>query len=145
MGTCCFDAKQVIPLIEHAMSCTSWSMGYHDGAVTPMPGLLLVHDSGVYLMSNGNPILPRKDGGEGSEVVYAENCHPVNDKDCWEMSRALVGGDDFVEVMPITDATDLIQSCLSHDRLLLHVDKKSILVSFENQANRGITGGLFLS
>ena len=68
---------------------------------TPVgPCLLLVHDTGVYLMSNG---IPRyfDESGNKSYVVYAEHCHPDNDEEYRETSRELVGGDDFVETLPI--------------------------------------------
>jgi hypothetical protein len=63
------------------------------------PALLFVHDQGVYLMSNG---MPRTDP---NTVAYAEGCNPgVGEFDDWYgMSRELVGGDDFVEILPIHD------------------------------------------
>lgn len=59
--------------------------------------VLLVHDDGVYLMSNGTP----RDIVEGdrSFVAYAKGCNPKTDSDWWDTSRALVGGDDFSETL----------------------------------------------
>jgi hypothetical protein len=68
------------------------------------PALLFVHDQGVYLMSNGIPHLLSEDGNS-HQVIYAEGCNPnVGEFDDWYLtSRDLVGGDDFVEILPIHD------------------------------------------
>lgn len=59
-----FHRKDLIPLLLHAKKSLNHSGGYEEGPVGP--GLLLVSDFGVYLMSNG---IPR---GEGEQVVYAD-------------------------------------------------------------------------
>lgn len=56
------------------------------------PGLWLVGDQGVYIMSNGN--LP--EGGRPL-VVYAQECHPVGNPDWWHYKRRWFGGDDGIE------------------------------------------------
>jgi hypothetical protein len=68
------------------------------------PALLFVHDQGVYLMSNGIPQL-RTEDDKSNHVIYAEGCDPnIGEFDDWYgMSRELVGGDDFVEILPIHD------------------------------------------
>lgn len=63
------------------------------------PGLWLVKDDGLYLMSNGNPRMPLEP--QGSNVAYAEG---FSDKDLqsegvYEALRVAVGGDDFVEYL----------------------------------------------
>lgn len=68
------------------------------------PGLFLVHDDGVYLMSKGIPAQLRADCKQGETkcvVAYAQGCNPVKDKDCWDTSRAMVGGDDFGESLDL--------------------------------------------
>ena len=60
------------------------------GAVPP--GLVIVHDEGVYLMSNGRPELP-----QGQNVVYAEGFGPRDDDTPF---CSIVGGDDFGECLP---------------------------------------------
>ena len=66
------------------------------------PCVQLVHDDGVYLMSNGLPpdLLDGtvKDGRRF--VAYAEGCHPQFDSDWFETARRFVGGDDFSETLP---------------------------------------------
>lgn len=56
------------------------------------PGVWLVGDEGVYIMSNG-----RLAEGERPLVVYSEQCHPVGNPDWWHYKRRHFGGDDGVE------------------------------------------------
>lgn len=56
------------------------------------PGLWLVGDQGVYLLSNG--ILPN---GNKPLVVYAEECDPCTNDDWFDVKRRTFGGDDGVE------------------------------------------------
>ena len=119
MGICRFKTSELKPLIEHAKAATEFDMGYENmtdeecatvgfppiTSRTPKgPALLFVHDSGVYLMSNGEPRLLTEDG-KSNHVIYAEGCNPtIGEFDDWyNMSRELVGGDDFVEILPIVD------------------------------------------
>jgi hypothetical protein len=57
-----------------------------------IPGLWLVGDQGVYIMSNGK--LP--DGGRPL-VVYSEECHPVGNPDWFDYKHRHFGGDDGME------------------------------------------------
>ena len=57
-----------------------------------IPGLWLVGDQGVYIMSNGQ--LP--DGGRPL-VVYSEECHPVGNPDWFDYKHRHFGGDDGIE------------------------------------------------
>lgn len=61
-------------------------------AIPPSCEMLLVHDQGVYIMSMAQPVGQRT-------IVYAHRCDPTKDKDWWETSRKLVGGDDFGETI----------------------------------------------
>lgn len=64
------------------------------------PGLWLVGDQGVYLLSNG-----KLAEGERALVVYSEECHPVGNPDWWHYKRRHFGGDDGIEFL---DAERLI-------------------------------------
>ena len=75
-----------------------------DGAKIP-PGLWLVKDEGIYLMSNGVT-------ADGTRVpldpVYAKGYDPTK-RDrmaVWDDARDAVGGDDFVEFLPAEWAYD---------------------------------------
>ena len=106
MGLLKFDGDGVRELYEHARGCTDFKGAYGQ---KPIPSLFLVHDDGVYLMSAGKPHLPNPDKPKMSKVVYAEGCNPDTDEDWWDASRALVGGDDFAEALPL----DLFEAILS--------------------------------
>jgi hypothetical protein len=63
------------------------------------PGLWLVGDEGVYLMSSG-----KLAEGQRPLVVYAEECDPKTNPDTWHYKRRHFGGDDGVEFI---DAVEL--------------------------------------
>lgn len=67
------------------------------------PAVLLAKDQGVYLLSAGIPrqLVPGSD--EKSVVVYADGMHPERDPDWYDTAHAAVGGDDFVESLPVAD------------------------------------------
>jgi hypothetical protein len=85
-----FKLANLSHLIAHAKAAPDHSMGY-GGTKKKFPALLLVKDQGAYLMSNGMP-RQLQEGTETSQVAYAEGCTP---QDGW------IGGDDFVEVVPV--------------------------------------------
>lgn len=80
------------------------------------PGLWLVKDEGIYLMSNGSPGLPREGakpdehGHTPQEVCYAEGFDPNKEDpgDVWDKSTEAVGGDDFVDLLP----TEIVENAI---------------------------------
>ncbi|TPL21127.1 DUF3085 domain-containing protein [Mesorhizobium sp. B2-4-9] len=68
-----------------------------------IPGLWLVGDQGVYIMSNGK--LP---DGERPLVTYSEECHPVGNPDWFHYKRRHFGGDDSIEFI---SAEQLLPMC----------------------------------
>lgn len=58
------------------------------------PGLWLVGDEGVYLLSNG-----KLAEGQRALVVYAEECDPKTNPDYWHYKRQHFGGDDGIEFL----------------------------------------------
>ena len=68
------------------------------------PGLWLVGDQGVYIMSNG-----KLAEGQRPLVIYAEQCHPKSDIDWRDYKRRHFGADDGIEfieaerVIPLFD------------------------------------------
>ncbi|KQU95475.1 hypothetical protein ASD12_23470 [Mesorhizobium sp. Root102] len=65
-----------------------------------IPGVWLVGDQGVYIMSNGK--LPH---GERPLVVYSEECHPIGNPDWFHYKQHHFGGDDGIQFI---DAEQLI-------------------------------------
>lgn len=119
MSVLTFSAADVKRVVEHTIKnkqseIADWSTANEKNGWTPArstpaePHIVLVHDEGVYLMSNGTPrdlVNGKSRNGkvdvERSFAAYAKGCDPVKDADnCWDMSRAMVGGDDFGEYLP---------------------------------------------
>lgn len=132
MGTCVFKTSDIRRCVEHALSAPNWEMGYSEGDATPVPALLFVHDQGVYVMSNGiprdekDPADPKSD----SYVAYAGGCDPgIGTFDDWYgMSRDLVGGDDFAEVLPVRRAW--LQLCAICSEMHINVTGGVIELAF---------------
>jgi hypothetical protein len=78
-----FKTKDLRPLVEHAAKANEHRRSFAGKAG---PALWLVHDDGIYFMSNGLPLMP-----EDQRCVYAKGFP----------SDQYVGGDDFVEVFPL--------------------------------------------
>jgi hypothetical protein len=96
-GTLIFPVNEkLLRIIAHSKAHPCEKAYSHEAAG---PGLFLVKDSGVYLMSAATEPL-RKEGGEGSVVAYAEGHDPAQGE-CWEYDREVCGGDDFGEFIPI--------------------------------------------
>lgn len=96
-----FDRTKVEQLLAHATAAEEHRLLYEDKA-TDQPGLWLVGDQGVYLMSNGRPplLLPdQPDGGEKNLVVYATEVDPTRLKfeAWWQAKNMSFGGDDGIE------------------------------------------------
>lgn len=66
------------------------------------PGLWLVGDEGVYIMSNG-----KLADGQKPLVVYAEQCHPKGDIDWWDYKRRHFGAHDGIEFIDAERLTPL--------------------------------------
>jgi hypothetical protein len=95
-----FPADLVRKLADHAAAAKDHRPAYGQPKV---PGLMLVGDQGVYLMSTGLPRLPRAGSEKGSFVVYADGINPDVDEfdSWWERKRATFGGDDGADVIPL--------------------------------------------
>jgi len=94
MDTLRFDLKNVLTLIKHALNAPDHKCAYVNGLnEVPKPGLWLVGDDGIYLMSNGLPML--KEHGMQA-VVYAEGWMPNSDtKDTIQTQKE----NNFLEVL----------------------------------------------
>jgi hypothetical protein len=108
------------------MNSPEHEMGYESDE-PPRPGLLFVHDQGVYLMSNG---IPRNTAAAtlGNHVVYAEGCNPNGGEfdDWYGLSQDLVGGDDFVEVLPFNNLQQFMDNCLAFNEFCVDVTENQL-------------------
>lgn len=88
MNKLVFKASETARVVEHA--------------ITTNGQILLVHDQGVYLMSNSEPL--DKVDDTKNFVVYAEGCNPEVSAEWYDTAHSLVGGDDFCEKLPFLEA-----------------------------------------
>lgn len=97
----------------------------------PGPGLMLVKDDGIYLMSHGEPHLPGID--TANKVVYALGYEalPVTAGmeeriDRYDKVRDAVGGDDFAEFLPAKSFARLVPC--GRVNIQLTADKMNIYI-----------------
>jgi hypothetical protein len=106
MAKLIFNAEDVKRVVEHSLAAPEQrNVAYRDEQPVAK-AVLLVHDQGIYLMSNGLPVDPLDPKQDTTQqyfpcfCAYAKGCHPKNDEDWWERARELVGGDDFGQTLP---------------------------------------------
>jgi hypothetical protein len=105
MARLIFEAAAVRRVVEHTLAAPRQQPIAYTTDKVKEPAVILVHDQGVYLMSNGVPrdMLDAQNDevGKGSFCAYARGCDPTKQEfdDWWERSRELVGGDDFAETL----------------------------------------------
>lgn len=91
-------------IFQHTKEAEKWSHPYGwEGIPANMENTMNIHfvkDDGIYLMSGAHKNLIDPEGG--NLVVYAIGFEPGSD-DLWNRSRDAVGGDDFVEPLPLDD------------------------------------------
>jgi len=125
MARLSFDASEVRRLVEHSKGKPHRDTHYGE-PLALKEYLYLVHDSGVYLMSGAEERLPDPANPQASFVAYESRCHP-SDPDCWETSRALVGGDDFGEPIPL----EAFEAALARNprRIVVHLNTRTLRVT----------------
>lgn len=129
MPTCVFQTIDVLRCVQHALGSTSWSMGFLEDE-TPTPALFFVHDQGVYVMSNGEPRDTRDATDENSRAytVHAAGTNPDVDEDWWHNAAALVGGDDFAEVLPVTQ--QWLTDCAQYEEFYVTITENQLEAGF---------------
>ncbi|MBZ9709438.1 DUF3085 domain-containing protein [Mesorhizobium sp. ESP7-2] len=88
------------------------------------PGLWLVGDEGVYIMSNG-----RHSEGTRALVIYAEQCHPRGDIDWWDYKRRHFGADDGIEFIEAERLLSLFDRNLRATHLNIELTETEIALS----------------
>ncbi len=115
-----FENKDVLRCVEHALAAPEHSMTYgYEGE--PVPALSWVKDDGIYVMSNGRPhdLDERHTGpSEKCHVCYAKGYDPRTG-DVWDKCRDAVGGDDFSEIIELTD--QMVSDIRAGSNLILKV------------------------
>lgn len=161
-GTMYFDGTDVARLMIHATDATvrlptwgerlvegarmkgvevddvpieEWDNLTHDAEdFIPPPALHFVHDQGLYVMSNGRPQL---DMDDPQRVIYADGFDPEKNafEDWWEGARNIVGGDDFVEPLPIDAhieaARKIMNGSIKDPRFIIEANGNAFSYGFE--------------
>ena len=104
MATLTFASADILRIVAHARAAPDHQAPLIDyspegGEVygPAVPAVMLVKDSGIYLMSSG---LPRDiDNRNRSFVAYAWGFDPRTNDNCHDDSSQAVGGDDFSEFL----------------------------------------------
>lgn len=92
-----FSVIEVCSVIARGRSDAAANGGFRNPHYGLLPGedersgLWIVGDEGVYLLSNG-----KLAEGQKALVVYAEECDPKTNPDCWHYKRRYFGGDDGI-------------------------------------------------
>jgi hypothetical protein len=88
------------------------------------PGLWLVGDEGVYMLSNGQL-------AEGARplVVYSEECHPVGHPDWFDYKRRWFGGVDGIEFIDAERLLPLIDRDFRYTHLRVQLSEHDISLS----------------
>uniref|UniRef100_A0A9E8A1Y2 DUF3085 domain-containing protein n=1 Tax=Bosea sp. NBC_00436 TaxID=2969620 RepID=A0A9E8A1Y2_9HYPH len=88
------------------------------------PGLWLVGDEGVYVLSNG-----KLADGQRPLVVYAEECDPKTNPDYWYYKRQHFGGDDGIEFLDAEMLVKLITGSPAATHLTITMTDSSLSIA----------------
>ena len=88
------------------------------------PGLWLVGDEGVYIMSNG-----KLAEGPKALVIYAEQCHPKGNIDWWDYKRRHFGADDGIEFIEADRLIPLFDRNMRATHLNVQLTESEIALS----------------
>lgn len=110
-----FSIEKLKPIVAHARAAKRHHTAGQAGRA--QPGLLLINDAGVYLMSNGTPRQMPEGATEGRALVVHAEGHD------WDTH---LGGDDYVEVLDLGAFEDAIKA--DHSRIIIEVTANSVAV-----------------
>lgn len=88
------------------------------------PGVWLVGDEGVYIMSNG-----KLADGQRSFVIYAEECDPKTNPDYWHYKRQYFGGDDGIDFLDAELLVRSIEALASATHLTIEMTDDSMAIT----------------
>jgi DUF3085 family protein len=122
-----FSRSGVDRLIAHSKAAPKHRPTYGQAEPIP-PGLWLVGDDGVYLMSNGQPGLLQPGEKTKQFVVYATECDPtkMSFEAWWDAKQRSFGGDDGVEFIKLSDIEDALATYPPGTPLMLDVSPQEI-------------------
>lgn len=88
------------------------------------PGVWLVGDEGVYVMSNG-----KLAEGQRPLVVHAEECDPKTNPDYWHYKRRHFGGDDGIDFLDAEMLVKLIAATPAATHLTIATTDDSMSIT----------------
>ena len=88
------------------------------------PGVWLVGDEGVYIMSNG-----KLADGQRSFVIYAEECDPKTNPDYWHYKRQYFGGDGGIDFLDAELLVRSIEALASATHLTIEMTDDSMAIT----------------
>lgn len=88
------------------------------------PGVWLVGDEGVYIMSNG-----KLADGQRSFVIYAEECDPKTNPDYWHYKHQYFGGDDGIDFLDAELLVRSIEALASATHLTIEMTDDSMAIT----------------
>ncbi|QND62359.1 DUF3085 domain-containing protein [Mesorhizobium huakuii] len=89
-----------------------------------IPGVWLVGDQGVYIMSNG-----KLADGDRPLVVYSDECHPVGNPDWFHYKHRHFGGDDGIEFIDAERLIPLFDRNIRRTHLLVQLTETEVSLS----------------
>lgn len=125
-----FDGVAVLELLAHAKAAPR-NVSPYNLTPDPGPGLMLVKDDGIYLMSNGEPGLRGTE--TANKVAYAQGYEALPNTASMEERMArydkvrdAAGGDDFAEFVPAKSLAPLeprgsLEVELSADKMTISI------------------------
>jgi hypothetical protein len=122
-----FDRRLVERLMEHTRKAPRHPPLYNVQK-TARPGLLLVGDQGIYLMSNGEP--PLKGETTANLVVYADQANPdeLPFEQWWEAKNRAFGGDDGGEFLELKNLEECLATYKQDEPLQIDLTPEQIAI-----------------
>jgi len=135
-----FDGAAVLELLAHAKAAPEHTSPY-GLTPNPGPGLMLVKDDGIYLMSNGEPGLA---GAQTiNKIVYPRGYEALPStaaveerSERYDKIRAAAGGDDFPEFLPAKSFDMLLPQGTVEIQLLANRLRLSVAAPAKNSIKK---------
>lgn len=136
-----FERSGVNELLRHTRAAPRHATLYND-PTTAKPGLWLVGDEGVYLMSNGEPALLAPGHTGGRKIVYASEVDPTKFgfDHWWDAKRRSFGGDDGINYIPYHEIIRALATWGPTDPLRLEMTPGRLALVLLTKDPAGVAG-----
>ena len=125
-----FDPLKVVTLLDHTKAAPKHCVLYDD-PTTAKPGLWLVGDEGIYLMSNGEPplLVPDQPAGTTKNVIaYAREADPtkLDSATWWAAKRDVFSGSDGAEFLDAGNLLNALKTYRPGADLIIELTEASV-------------------